>query len=81
MKNNMDYQILFNISAGISFTLAGWIIRSIYYALEKLKVDMIQLEREIHAKYIQKDDYREDMREVKALLGAIFDKLDGKVDK
>jgi len=77
----MDYQLFFNISAGIAFTLAGWIIRSIYEAVNSLKTDMIQLEREIHAKYIQKDDYREDMREIKSMLGAIFDKLDGKVDK
>jgi hypothetical protein len=31
--------------------------------------------------YVQKDDYRADMRDVKELLKQIFDKLDGKADK
>lgn len=77
----MDYQLLFNISAGLGFTMAGWIIRSIYDALEKLKVDLIDLEREIHAKYVMKDDYKEDVRELKAMLTQLFDKLDKKLDK
>ena len=77
----MDYQLLFNISAGLGFTMAGWIIRSIYDALEKLKVDLIDLEREIHAKYVQKDDFKEDIRELKSMLTMLFDKLDSKLDK
>jgi hypothetical protein len=31
--------------------------------------------------YVTRDDYRADMREVKEMLGKIFDKLDNKVDK
>jgi hypothetical protein len=31
--------------------------------------------------YVQKDDYRSDMREIKDMLKQIFDKLDGKADK
>tara|TARA_R110002126_G_scaffold151380_1_gene298412 strand:- start:3326 stop:3562 length:237 start_codon:yes stop_codon:yes gene_type:complete len=77
----MDYQLLFNISAGLGFTMAGWIIRSIYDALEKLKVDLIELEREIHAKYVMRDDYKDDIRELKSMLTALFDKLDNKADK
>ena len=77
----MDYQLFFNISAGIAFTMAGWIIRSIYDAVNNLKKDMVQLEREMHAKYIQKDDYRIDMREIKEMLSNIYNKLDTKVDK
>ncbi len=77
----MDYQLFFNISAGIAFTLAGWIIRSIFDAVNNLKKDMVQLEREMHAKYIQKDDYRIDMREIKEMLSNIYNKLDSKVDK
>ena len=77
----MDYQLLFNISAGFCFTMAGWIIRSIYDAMENLKVDLIQLEREVHAKYVMKDDYKDDIRELKSMLTALFDKLDSKADK
>ena len=31
--------------------------------------------------YVKKDDYREDIREVKDILKQIFDKLDSKADK
>ena len=77
----MDYQILFNASAAIAFTLAGWIIRSVYDAVEKLKVDMLDLERQMHSKYVQKDDYREDVKEIKDMLAAIFKRLQQKQDK
>tara|TARA_R110000803_G_scaffold56044_1_gene113167 strand:+ start:258 stop:497 length:240 start_codon:yes stop_codon:yes gene_type:complete len=78
---DLPYQLFFNISAGLVFTISGWTIRSIYDALEKLKVDLIQLEREIHAKYVEKDDYKDDIRELKSMLTALFDKLDNKADK
>jgi len=77
----MDYQILFNLSAAVAFTLAGWIIRSVYDAVEKLKIDMIQLEREIHQKYVQKEDWKDDVREIKDMLSAIFKRLEQKQDK
>jgi hypothetical protein len=31
--------------------------------------------------YVARDDYREDMREIKALLVKIFEKLENKADK
>lgn len=77
----MDYQILFNLSAAIAFTLAGWIIRSVYDAVEKLKVDMLELERQMHSKYVQKDDYKDDIHEIKNMLAAIFKRLEQKQDK
>ncbi|NBR39568.1 MAG: hypothetical protein EBT93_09165 [Alphaproteobacteria bacterium] len=77
----MDYQILFNLSAAIAFTLAGWIIRSVYDAVEKMKIDILELERQMHSKYVQKDDYREDVKEIKDMLAAIFKRLEQKQDK
>ena len=31
--------------------------------------------------YVARDDYRADMVDIKAMLGRIFDRLDGKADK
>ena len=31
--------------------------------------------------YVGREDYRADMRDIKDMLGKIFDKLDNKVDK
>jgi len=31
--------------------------------------------------YVARDDYREDIRDIKAMLAKIFEKLEGKVDR
>ena len=77
----MDFQVLFNISLSLVMMLSGWMIRSVYDAINKLRQDQIQLERMIYAQYVSKDDYREDLREIKSMLSNIFNKLEGKEDK
>jgi len=42
---------------------------------------MLDLERQMHSKYVQKDDYREDVKEIKDMLAAIFKRLEQKQDK
>ena len=54
-----------------------WILNNIYKAIERLEEEA----RTTPAKYVRRDDYREDMHEVKSLLGKISDKLDNKEDK
>jgi len=54
------------------------------YTLNGLTRKIQRLEDELKTlphDYVQKDDYRADMRDVKELLKQIFDKLDGKADK
>jgi len=80
----MDFQVLFNVALSVVMMLSGWMIRSVYDAINKLRQDQIQLERTIYAeyaKYVSKDDYREDLREIKSMLSSIFNKLEGKEDK
>jgi len=45
--------------------------------LDRIDADM----KQIPEKYVAKDDYREDIREIKETLGAIFKKLDNKAEK
>lgn len=84
----MDLQVLFNGAVSVIFLLSGWFIRTIYDAIRDLKEDMREVEREIRDKYLRKDDYREDMsqireelKDIKRIMGSIYDKLDGKADK
>jgi len=46
-----------------------------------LKKDLQDLERNLPDTYVRRDDYRDDMTEVKDMLKAIFNKLDNKADK
>ena len=73
----MDSQFLFNIAVSLAGGLGGWILNNIYRSIERLDTDV----RALPINYVTRDDYRADMRDVKDMLGKIFDKLDGKVDK
>ena len=73
----MESQVLFNIAVSLAGFLGGWILNNIYRSIERLDTDV----RNMPMHYLSKDDYRNDIREVKEMLGKIFDKLDTKVDK
>jgi hypothetical protein len=59
----------------------GWILRMIWESIRKLQDEMNDFQREVHTSYVSKDDYRQDIIEVKEILKQIFDKLDRKADK
>jgi hypothetical protein len=73
----MDYQILFNIAVAVVAFLGGWTLNRIYQAIDRLDADL----RQMPHNYVNRDDYRSDVTEIKTMLGKIFDKLDGKADK
>jgi len=59
----------------------GWVLRVIWESIRKLQDEMNAFQREVHTEYVTKDDYRQDILEVKDILKQIFDKLDRKADK
>jgi len=73
----MDYQILFNIAVAIAGFFGGWTLNRIYIAIDRLDGDV----RNMPHNYISKDDYKADIRDIREMLGKIFDKLDNKADK
>jgi len=73
----MDYQILFNIAVAIAGFFGGWTLNRIYIAIDRLDGDV----RNMPHNYISKDDYKADIRDIREMLGKIFDKLDAKADK
>jgi hypothetical protein len=73
----MDYQVLFNISVAAAGFFGGWTLNRIYQAIDRLDGDV----RNMPLNYVTRDDYRNDIKDVREMLGKIFDKLDGKVDK
>ena len=77
----MDNQVLFNISISVAGGLALWVLNSLTQRLQKAEDKIETLTNELPKEYVQKLDYKEDMREIKDLLRQIFDKLDGKADK
>jgi cell division protein FtsB len=77
----MEIQQLIDSALAIGFSVLGWFAREMWAAVKDLKSDLAKLREELPKTYVTRDDYREDMREIKEMLGKIFDKLDNKVDK
>jgi hypothetical protein len=73
----MENQIVFNFVVAIAGFLAVFIFNSVTRKLQKLEDKLADLPKD----YVQKDDYRADIGEIKAILKQIFDKLDSKQDK
>ncbi len=68
---------MFNIAIVIISFFGGWMVNRVFALLDKLDEDI----KSVPEKYIAKDDYREDIRDIKDMLGAIFKRLENKVDK
>jgi low affinity Fe/Cu permease len=73
----MENQVVFNFVIAIAGFLAVFVFNSVTRKLQKIEDKLSELPKD----YVQKDDYRSDISEIKAILKQIFDKLDSKQDK
>jgi hypothetical protein len=73
----MDTQTLFNVAVTLAGGLGGWVLNNIWQSIRTLDKDV----RQMPHLYVTKEDYKSDIREIKQMLGKIFDKLDEKADK
>ena len=77
----MDSQHLIDVGLATVCAVTGWFARELWSAVKELKADLGRLSIELPKTYVTRDDYRSDLKEIRDLLGRIFDKLDGKVDR
>ena len=70
-------QIIASGIAGVAGFLLIWAFTRAYAILDKIGEDLTR----IPEKYVAKDDYREDIREIKETLGAIWKRLENKAEK
>ena len=73
----MDNQQLFNLVVSVAGFLSVYVINNLTRQIQRMEDELKTLPHD----YVQKDDYRLDMREIKEMLKQIFDKLDNKQDK
>jgi len=73
----MEYQVIFNVGVALVGFTGGWMVNRVFVLLDRIDADM----KSIPQKYVAKEDYREDIREIKEMLGAIFKRLESKADK
>ncbi len=72
-----EYQVLFNIILGVAAFFGGWMVNNLTRSIERIDQDV----RNMPLTYVSRVDYRQDINEIKDMLGKIFDKLDTKADK
>ena len=77
----MEYQSLLNAGLVLVSSVTGWFARELWAAVKELKADLAKLREDLPKEYVAKNDYKDDIRELKDMIGKIFDKLDSKTDK
>lgn len=76
-----EYQNIINAAASLAFTLLGWFARELWVAVKELKADLAKLRESLPKTYVMREDYKDDVREIKDMLSKIFDQLNNKADK
>jgi hypothetical protein len=77
----MTLQEILNSFAGVALAVLGWFAREVWSAVQEMKRDLGVLREELPKTYVTRNDYKDDIRELKEMLARIFDRLDAKVDK
>ena len=77
----MDAQTLINIGAGAILATVGWLCRTLWDAVERLKTDIQRIEVCLPSNYSRKDDIQCRFDKIDITLEKIFIKLDTKADK
>jgi hypothetical protein len=77
----MDSQDLINFAFGAAASVLGWFARELWSAVKDMKSDLAKLREELPRTYVVRDDYKDDIREIKEMLTKLFDRIDGKADK
>jgi len=81
----MDWQGAFNIAAGMVGAIMGWLLKTLWLAVDRLRRDLNQLEVSISSNYLKRDDFKESMDRLEAKLDRlaerIFDRLEEKANK
>jgi len=77
----MDWHEIAMGAITLVMTIIGWGLIRLFTKMDELEDDMQNFRSGVYQKYVQREDYRADIAEIKAMLGKIFDKLDEKMDK
>jgi hypothetical protein len=73
----MDVQTVINATAAIAGFLATFVITNLHRQVSLLDAEL----RRMPLQYVIRDDYRNDIADIRAMLKHISDKLDAKADK
>ena len=58
--------------------ITGGVVKSIMKDIKDLEHNMNHCQTSLPKEFVMKDDYRDDIKEIKTMLGKLFDKVEGK---
>ena len=71
----------FQLLLAIAVSVAGWFLRSLHEDHKKLGDKFGEHEKGVMRDFVRRDDYHNDIRDIRQMLDKIFNKLDEKADK
>ena len=88
----MDSQNIFDWVIGIGGAVIGWMLKVIWEAIRDVRIEIKELDKQMHDDFVRRDDFKEAIREIKddmregfnkvdRTLGLIFKKLENRNDK
>jgi molybdenum cofactor biosynthesis enzyme MoaA len=72
----MDSQAVFDWIVGIGGAIVGWALKMIWEAIKDIRVDIKDLDKQMHEDFVRRDDFKEAIREIKDDMRAGFSKVD-----
>lgn len=88
----MDSQNIFDWMVGIGGAVIGWMLKVIWEAIRDVRIEIKELDKQMHDDFVRRDDFKEAIREIKddmregfnkvdRTLGLIFKKLENRDNK
>lgn len=77
----MDWQTAFNLVAGAAGAIGGWILKTLWDAVESLRRDIRHLEAASHEKFVRRDDWQVVVERIESKLDRLVERLDQKADR
>lgn len=77
----MEFQNIVDTVLLIISGSIGWFAKELWSVLKELKEDLSSLKEDLPRSYVLREDYKQDIKDLKEIMGKIFDKLDNKMDR
>ena len=71
----------FQLLLAVAISVAGWFLRSLHEDHRRLGNKLSDHEKHVMRDFVRRDDYHNDIRDIRQMLDKIFNRLDGKADK
>ena len=72
----MDSQNVFDWLVGAGGAVVGWMLKMIWEAIRDMRIEMKDLDRQMHEDFVRRDDFKEAIQEIKADMREGFNKVD-----